>query len=474
MLVSREPATGALLWQGEEGDVDGIVARCAAVWPGWAALPLSTRIEALRRFANLLRDREGEASDLLSRETGRPLWDSRGEVAAVVDLVAASITAYSERSGQKRAEGAMGTRQSIRHRPLGVLGVIGCASAPMQAPAAQIVPALLAGNAIAFKPSERTPACGLFLTERLHEAGIPVDIAGCIVGGPAMGKALAAHPSLAGLLFTGSAQNGIALHRAFATRPDRLLVLEMGGHTPMILWDTPDIASAVALAVHSAFLSTGQRRTSGRRLILSDRIADAAVEELRRVTARLIIDHPHAEAQPFMGPVIDMESADGLTESFLYLMSNGGRPIAHMRRPQPGLPFVTPGLIDVTAMEERPDVELFGPILQLVRVRDFDSALAEANASRFGLAAALFGGTEEQYERFRMASPAGFVAWNRSTTALPPGTPLAGIGLSGNLRPGGSYMAQQVAYPVVSLEAPQPRFSLGVGVAEAGMATTES
>ncbi len=210
----------------------------------------------------------------------------------------------------------------------------------------------------------------------------------------------AAHPDVGGVLFTGSAQTGIAINRQFAANPGKILALEMGGNNPIVAWDTADIASAAALIVQSAFLSSGQRCTAASRLIVRESLADTLIGEVRKLADRLIVDHPHADPAPYMGPVIDNLAADQLTESFLYLMSNGGRPIKHMQRPTKGLPFVTPAIIDVTAMAERPDVELFGPLLQVIRVPDFESAIREANNTRYGLSAALVGGSPEQYNQF--------------------------------------------------------------------------
>ncbi|MET0361390.1 MAG: succinylglutamate-semialdehyde dehydrogenase [Sphingobium sp.] len=463
-LTSIEPATGAILWQGEESDVAFETARVAATWPQWAARPFSYRIEAMRRFANLVRGSEVELVDLISRETGKPVWDARGEVAAILDTVEQSIGAYSVRTGQKRLDGAMGARQALRHKPHGVMAVITPHCMPALIPVAQMVPGLIAGNGILFKPSEKVAATGLFITTLMHRAGVPQDVLSCIIGGPSAGQALVADDRVAGIVFTGSAHVGLGINRALASRPDRIAALHMGGNNPMILWDMTDVRTAVALIVQSTFLSSGQVCTAGRRLILRDTMADAVIEALRETVNRLVIDAPHADPSPYMGPIIDMEMADGLTESFLYLMSNGGRPITHMRRPKDDLPFVTPGIIDVTAMDKRIDIELFGPILQIVRVPDFESAIAEANATRFGLSAALFGGTEEQYDRFWAASRAGLINWNRPTTTMLPGLPAGGIGLSGNQRAGGAYTADHCAYPVASAETAQPRASVGVGL----------
>ena len=186
--------------------------------------------------------------------------------------------------------------------------------------------------------------------------------------------------------------------------------------------------------------------------------------ELKKLADRLVIGEPHGEPAPFMGPVIDNDVADGLTESFLALMSHGGRPIRHMTRPISGRPFISPGIIDVTDMAERPDIELFGPLLQVIRVPDFAAAIAEANNTRFGLSASLIGGTSEQYNEFWANSRAGVVNWNTTTNGATSSAPFGGIGLSGNHRPSAFYAADYCAYPVVSAEAEVPKAMIGIGL----------
>ncbi|WP_367348819.1 succinylglutamate-semialdehyde dehydrogenase [Sphingobium yanoikuyae] len=463
-LTSHEPATGALLWQGESGDVDDIVARARSGWPRWAAQPVAFRIETLRRFVNVVRAHEEELADLIARETGKPLWDARTEVTAVMAKIDTSVAAYSERTGQRRLEANLGARQSVRHKPHGVMAVLGPYNFPAHLPNGHIIPALLAGNAVIFKPSEKTPAVGEMLVRFYHEAGVPTDAVQLLLGGAEEGKALAAHADVAGILFTGSAQTGIAINRQFATQPGKILALEMGGNNPLVVWDTPEIGAAAALVIQSAFLSSGQRCTAASRLIVRDAMADALIAEVKKLADRLIVDHPHADPQPYMGPVIDNPTADGLTESFLYLMSHGGRPIKHMVRPQKGLPFLTPAIIDVTAMKERPDVELFGPLLQIVRVPDFETAIAEANSSRYGLSASLVGGSPEQYAQFWGNVRAGVINWNRPTNGASGTAPFGGVGVSGNHRPSAYYAADYCAYPVASAEIEQPRTTIGIGL----------
>ncbi|MEL7447345.1 MAG: aldehyde dehydrogenase family protein, partial [Pseudomonadota bacterium] len=179
--------------------------------------------------------------------------------------------------------------------------------------------------------------------------------------------------------------------------------------------------------------------------------------------AKLIVGEPFADVQPFMGPVIDNEAADKLSASFLALVTAGGKPLTHLRRPDPEKPFLRPGIIDVSDVEERPDVELFGPILQVVKVPDLDTAIAEANNTRFGLSASLIGGTPEDYGRFWANIRAGIINWNRPTNGASSAAPFGGIGLSGNHRPAAYYAADYCAYPVASTELEQPRANLGVG-----------
>ena len=159
-LISTEPATGAEIWSGQIGDSTREVAAARAAWPAWAAHSVSYRSEALRRFANEVRKREQAFADLIARETGKPYWEAKTEVAAVVGKVEISINAYSERTPQRRLEAALGNKVAVRHKPHGVMAVLGPYNFPAHLPNGHIVPALLAGNAVVFKPSEKTPASG--------------------------------------------------------------------------------------------------------------------------------------------------------------------------------------------------------------------------------------------------------------------------------------------------------------------------
>ncbi|HVR91331.1 MAG TPA: succinylglutamate-semialdehyde dehydrogenase [Novosphingobium sp.] len=465
-IISYEPATGAEVWRGKPANVDELVARARRAWPAWAAQPLSTRMEMVRRFANEVRKESDKLANLIARETGKPLWEARTEVESVINKVEISIRAYAERTAQRKLDNAMQGTMAVRHKPHGVLAVLGPYNFPAHLPNGHIVPALIAGNAVVFKPSEKTPATGELLVQCFHRAGISAAVVQFMVGGPEEGQALVAHDGIDGVLFTGSAHAGIAINRKLASRPDKIVALEMGGNNPLIVWDTPKISDAAVLVIQSAFTSAGQRCTAARRLIVKSSMYDAVIAEVKRLADRIIVGAPFDEPAPFMGPVIDNAAADGLTESFLYLLSHGGKAIKHLIRPNDDLPLLSPAIIDTTKMAERPDVELFGPILQVIRVDDLDEAIAEANNTRFGLSASLVGGTPQDYNRFWANIRAGVVNWNRPTNGASSAAPFGGVGLSGNHRPSAFYAADYCAYPVASNEMEQPRATIGVGFRE--------
>lgn len=468
-LVSTDPSTGKQIWSGTIGDAAAEVAAARAAWPEWAAHSHAYRIESLRRFANVVRKEEAGFAELIARETGKPLWESKTEVGAVINKVDISIEAYAERTPQRRMEAALGNKIAVRHKPHGVLAVLGPYNFPAHLPNGHIVPALIAGNAVVFKPSEKTPAVGELLVQCLHEAGIPEGVVRLLIGGPEQGRALASQPGIDGLLFTGSARAGMALHKQFAETPQKLLALELGGNNPLVVWHAKDIESAATMTVQSAYLSAGQRCTAARRLIVDDEGHEAFVAAVKKLADRMIVDEPFADPQPFMGPLIDVAAADHVQEQWLNLMMKGGKPICRLDRPDPEKPFLTPALIDVTDVRDRPDEEIFGPVLQLIRVKDFEAAIAEANNTRFGLAASLIGGSPEMYDKFWANVRAGVINWNKPTNGAPSNAPFGGVGLSGNHRPSAFYAADYCAYPVTSSEADRPRAAIGEGLRDPNM-----
>jgi len=405
----------------------------------------------MARFREGVEGRLDDMARLIAKETGKPLWDARGEVKSVIAKLAISADAYLKRTGKTRTL-ADNIQQEMRHRPHGVMAVFGPYNFPAHLPNGHIMPALIAGNTVVFKPSEHTPAVGELLVKIWQESGLPKGVLQLVQGGRDTGAALSGHPGINGILFTGSVATGKAIHQALAGRPEVLLALEMGGNNPLIAWDTEDVQAAARLVVHSAFTTSGQRCTCARRLILpADRQGDKLLEAVRELASTLKIGAYNETPEPFMGPVIHNEQATDLLKAEAFLVAHGASRLLTMKRLKEEMPFLTPGMIDVTHATQCPDAEYFGPLLQVIRVPDFDAALTAANNTAYGLAAGLISENFAQWKLFHERIRAGIVNWNRPTTGASSAAPFGGIGISGNHRPAAYYAADYCAYPVATL-----------------------
>lgn len=467
-LISTDPCTGETIWAAAAataGEVHAAVGAAREAFPAWARTPLDDRIAFARSFQAVVRERAEDFARLIARETGKPLWETRTEVASVAAKVDISVTAQAERAGSRTSE-VGGVRQVLRHKPHGVLAVLGPYNFPAHLPNGHIVPALLAGNTVVFKPSEQTPAVAEFMATCWTAAGLRPGVLNVVQGAGDTGRALAGHDGIDGLLFTGSATTGAALARQFAETPQRILALEMGGNNPLIAWNIAPgrLDAAAALIVQSAYLSAGQRCTGARRLIVRDGDAAPLLARVGALIDRIIVGAPFDEPQPFMGPVIDNRAAAALQAAFATLIGRGGEVLRMLARRNMDRPFLMPGLIDVTAVANRADIELFGPLLQVICVPDFDAALAEANATRFGLSAGLIGGDVALYNRFWSETRAGVVNWNRPTNGAASNAPFGGVGSSGNHRPSAYYAADYCAFPVASFEADAAEGGIATGL----------
>jgi succinylglutamic semialdehyde dehydrogenase len=453
-LRSIDPASGALVWEGAEDDAaacEAAVARAHAAFAGWAKTPLEERIAIARRYAAILKERTEELATLISRETGKLLWDSRGEVAAMIGKVEISIAAQAERAGTCETVMPFG-KSVLRHRPHGLMAVLGPYNFPGHLPNGHIVPALLAGNVVIFKPSEETPATGEAMARAWTAAGLPPTVLQIVQGGKETGAALLAS-KIDGLLFTGSAQAGRVFRRAFVDRPDVILALELGGNNPLIAWDG-DPQAVASIITHSAFTTTGQRCSCARRLILPDGAAgDAILAAVEAQAAALPVGAWDDAGEAFMGPLISVRAADTARQAIAALEQAGARTILPSRRlDNRSDAFMTATILDVTGVEV-PDSEIFAPVLQVVRVADFDAAMQAANATAFGLSAGLVSQDAALWDRFAAEIRAGVVNWNRPTTGAASAMPFGGLGESGNHRPSAYYAADYCAFPAASFEA---------------------
>lgn len=454
-LESLDPVSQAVVWSGRAASaaqVAAAVAAARAAFPAWARRPVEERIAVLERFAASLKGRSEELARAIGEETGKPLWEAATEVTSMVNKVAISVQAFRERTGEKSGPLADATAV-LRHKPHGVVAVFGPYNFPGHLPNGHIVPALLAGNAVVFKPSELTPKVAELTLQAWIEAGIPAGVINLVQGARDTGVALAGNDDIDGLFFTGSSRTGNLLHSQFGGRPQKILALEMGGNNPLIVDQVQDVDAAVYTIIQSAFISAGQRCTCARRLLVPQGAwGDALLERLVAVASTIKVGRFDEQPAPFMGSVISLAAADHLIKAQEQLLAEGAKALLAMTQPVAGAALLTPGILDVSAVAERPDEEFFGPLLQVIRYADFDAAVREANATQYGLAAGLLSDSRERYEDFLIESRAGIVNWNKQLTGAASSAPFGGIGASGNHRPSAYYAADYCAYPVASLE----------------------
>ncbi len=454
-FTSLNPVTQESIWAGQgasAAQVEAAVQAARAAFPAWARRPLEERIAVLEQFAATLKAHSDELARCIGEETGKPLWESATEVTSMVNKVAISVQSYRERTGTKSGPLADATAV-LRHKPHGVVAVFGPYNFPGHLPNGHIVPALLAGNAVVFKPSELTPKVAELTVKCWIEAGLPAGVLNLVQGARETGVALAASAGIDGLFFTGSSRTGNLLHSQFAGRPDKILALEMGGNNPLVVDQVADLDAAVYTIIQSAFISAGQRCTCARRLLVPQgEWGDALLARLVAVSSTIKVGAFDEQPAPFMGSVISLAAAEHLLKAQRQLAERGASVLLEMTQPLPNAALLTPGIIDVTAVSERIDEEFFGPLLQVIRYSDFDSAIAEANNTQFGLAAGLLSDSAERYQQFLIESRAGIVNWNKQLTGAASSAPFGGVGASGNHRASAYYAADYCAYPVASLE----------------------
>ncbi len=450
-----DPATGEIIWQGNAAGTEQIAAAVQSAHQaseGWAALSTEQREKYLGAFAQAVAARRTELQDTICRETGRPRWEVKGECDALIGKIALTKKAFHERRGFVQSE-KDGLTAATRYKPLGVIAVLGPFNLPVHLPNGHIVPALLAGNTVIFKPSEFTPGTGEIYARLWMETGLPAGVFNMLHGGREVGAALAGHADINAVLFTGSRKAGIALSEMLAHTPGKLLALELGGNNPLIATSIGNSDAAALAIIQSAFLTAGQRCTCARRLILLDGPeGDRLLQRTATLAKNLRVGPPAMEPEPFMGPVISDAAAEKILASQKDLLAQGAKAILPLRPLDPRPAMLSPGILDITANPDPADEEIIGPLLQVIRVTDFNAALAAANRTRFGLVAALLSDDRNLYDRFFQKIRAGIINWNRPTNGASSALPFGGLGHSGNHRPAGAFSVDYTNDPVASLE----------------------
>lgn len=451
----HSPSDGNPVWSGQFANVNQALAAVAAAreaFPSWAETTLDERIAVCRQFAKLVSERKEELATWIAWETGKPLWEARTEATASIAKVENSIDALMKRRWTTTEQ--LGDYLAVtRYRPYGVMFVIGPYNFPAHIPGGHIIPALLAGNTIVFKPSELTSAVGQWLCTLWTEAGLPPGVLNLVHGDAAIGSAIVDNEQVNGVLFTGSYRVGASIHRALAGKPEKILALEMGGNNSLVVHNTSDIRGAAITTILSAYLTSGQRCTCARRLIVTgDRNYEAMLEELQNLIPHMRVGLPFDEEQPFMGTLIHAAAAEQILDAQAQLLSGGATTVV-AAEVDPRCPaLLRPGLVALQTGQVVDDCEHFGPLLVMQKANDLDEAIALAGATKFGLSAGFIGDHVGDFHYFLHRVRAGVVNWNRQTTGASGKLPFGGIGLSGNHHPSGYFAADYCSYPIASLE----------------------
>ncbi|HVU62817.1 MAG TPA: aldehyde dehydrogenase family protein [Phycisphaerales bacterium] len=478
-IASHNPARPEqIIWSGNAQleHVSEAVGAARKAFPAWAAWGRDNRFRVLKRFADLCKQRGGQVADIICDETGKVMWEAKGEAHALASKVDITLDA-SPLGALNRVqpfEFELGPQKSGRawFKPHGVMAVLGPFNFPAHLPNGHIVPALAMGNTIVFKPSDKAPGVGQILTELFQEAllmeGAPNKGAGVInlvQGGAEIAAALVNHDDLDGILFTGSWPVGRKITQANLDRPGRILALEMGGNNAAVVMPDADLRQAAIEIVRCAFNTTGQRCTCTRRAILHVNIADKLIPAIVNAARSLVIDSPRSTKPGgvFTGPIITDEARTAVLSAQKAWMKKGSGGETLLESKPLDLPgkgwYLSPGIVQVPkfiAADSKDagggaDVEVFGPLLRISVARDFDAAIEQCNATRYGLAASIFTKDLKAAERFLFECRAGCVNVNTGTAGASSKLPFGGLGLSGNHRPAGSFSLDYCAYPVAGM-----------------------
>lgn len=444
-MRSINPATGETVWEGKEATPKEIESAFTLASTSWRDLSIDERYVILQRYQEKLLENRERLAETISKEVGKPLWEAKTEVDAMAGKVPISYQAYLE-----RCPTVVSGISARRHKPRGTVAVFGPFNFPGHLPNGHIVPALLAGNVVLFKPSELAPLVAIEICRCFQEAGLPKGVLSLLLGGKEVGQAIVNHPKLDGLFFTGSVDTGLILLKATEAHPEKILALEMGGNNPLVVGSIDDLKAAAYIALQSAYLTSGQRCTAARRLIVlreKQALIPYLVEMARNVRIGAYCETP----EPFMGPLISEEAAKKVLAAQERWIKRGAKPLLLSEKGRANSGFVSCGLINTTGIALE-DEELFGPLLQVIYVDSLDEAIDAANATRYGLSASILTDSDEEYQRFYQRSRAGVINRNCPTNGALSTNPFGGTGLSGNGRPSAYYAADYCSYPVASLE----------------------
>ncbi len=425
-------------------------------YPAWAKLTIDQRKKYLLKLKEIFVSHEAEMAELIARDTGKALWDATTEAKALAGKVDVTLNESVKLIQEERITNALPQVDGvIRYRSRGVMAVVGPFNFPAHLPNGHIIPALISGNTIVYKPSEQTPAVAQLYAQMIEKAEFPAGVFNLVHGEAETGRKLVAHELVDGILFTGSYEVGLKIKQETLNHYWKILALEMGGKNATVVWEDADIDKAIYETLVGAFMSTGQRCSGTSRVILHDKIADQFTDRFYAAAKKLTIGH--WSKNPFMGPLINGPAVEKYVrfqemanrENAESLMRGKSLELEHKGH------YVTPSIhlvksFDANSVYQK--TEIFGPNVAIYRSSDFDKTIEMVNSTGYGLVMALFSKDKELYETALLKARVGLLNWNRTTNGASSRLPFGGMGKSGNDRPSAHFAIQYCTVPVASLE----------------------
>ncbi len=414
--------------QASAEDAKQAIAAAKAAFPAWSRSGILERHAILKKTADEILARKEELGALLAREEGKVLAEGIGETiraAQIFDFFAGEALRLA---GEVIPSARPNIGVEVTREPLGVIGIITPWNFPIAIPAWKIAPALCYGNTIVFKPADLVPGCAWAIVDILHRAGLPKGVLNLVMGrGSVVGQAMLDSPDLAGITFTGSTGTGQRV--AASSLPfNRKFQLEMGGKNPFVVLDDADLGVAVEAAANSGFYSTGQRCTASSRIIVTEGIHDNFVAALSERLAKINVGNAMSK-DTHVGPVVDEKQLKQDCD-YIEIGKKEGAKLAFggevLKRETPGF-FLQPTLFTEATNDMRISrEEIFGPVASVIRVKDYDEALAVANDTPFGLSSGIATTSLKHATHFKRNAEAGMVMVNLPTAGVDFHVPFGG------------------------------------------------
>ncbi len=438
--------------------VDRACLAAKQAYMGWAQLSIDERKKYILKLREIFVAHEAEMAELISRDTGKALWDATTEAKALAAKIDVTLNESVKLIQEERIKNALPQVDGvIRYRSRGVMAVVGPFNFPAHLPNGHIIPALIAGNTIVYKPSEQTPAVAQLYAQMVEKAEFPPGVFNLVHGEAETGRKLVAHELVDGILFTGSYEVGLKIKQETLNHYWKILALEMGGKNATVVWEDADIDKAIYETLVGAYMSTGQRCSGTSRVILHDKIADQFTDRFYKAAKKLTIGH--WSKNPFMGPLINGPAVEKYIrfqemanrENCESVMRGKALELEHKGH------YVTPSIhlvksFDPSSVYQK--TEIFGPNVAIYRSSDFEKTIEMVNSTGYGLVMALFSKNKELYETALLKARVGLLNWNRTTNGASSRLPFGGMGKSGNDRPSAHFAIQYCTVPVASLEDP--------------------